>query len=359
LNALGYHHASPFTEHHSLSDIYSTLTPDLLHQITKCFYDYVHKWMIAIIEGIKGLSTKEATGEIDAPFSQIPPYSGLRHFRRGIYVISRWQGNEFKSMLQTYLGVMKGLVPDNALKLVQTYLDIHRMSHYMSHSEATLDLLTTAIEKFWKQLWDPKGLFVLHAGISPGWHCPKLHYMQHYVDAIRRWGSLSYCSTNRTEKLHKSVKDSYRRSNKGPQAIDFSLRDEARQFGWAAWEAGLPANTESHLSAAVALMDIESESTTADDAPGTEDDSTDDEEPSYAVEWEEDSPPVSNESKPPCIKTIKFTNPKMPLASVATVQRKLGQGFETLAEETMAYLSWRQGGRQHVSRKRSRQMYEP
>src|SRR6266496_30279 len=41
-------------------------------------------------------------------------------------------------------------------------------------------------------------------------------------------GVLPYCSTDRTEAWHKPLKASYRTSNKGPQAPEFILRDEAQ-----------------------------------------------------------------------------------------------------------------------------------
>jgi hypothetical protein len=231
LEAFGYHETVPFTQHYPFSDIYEALAPDLLHQILKLSYDRLaSEWIQKVIEATENLSDKKAHGEIDARYTQIPPYPGLRHFTKGIFKTKRWTGNEHWAMMAVYAGVIKGIVPEACEALVKVWLDIIRMSHYKSHTDSTLKLLATAINSFWVQLWDPKGPFVKDGGVVPGWHTPKLHYFQHYSDYIRANGSLSFCSTNRTEAWHKQIKEAYRRSNKGPQALEFVLRDEARRF---------------------------------------------------------------------------------------------------------------------------------
>jgi len=103
LRRFGYHGTIPFTERHVFTSIYDALAPDLLHQVSKCFYDYVHQWVLAIIgdqtpdalrkrkrtntTGTKP-SKRKTRGEIDARFSQLPPYPGLRSFREGISLTS-------------------------------------------------------------------------------------------------------------------------------------------------------------------------------------------------------------------------------------------------------------------------------
>lgn len=240
----------PFTEKHPHSWICDCLAPDLLHQVTKCFYDYVHQWNLDILVGQKDpnyskLTAKQrsdspslasAKGEFDARFSHLPPYSALRQFRKGISMTSRWTGNEFIAMMQCYAGVAKGLIPEDASRLIKSYLDIHRLAHYVSHTEETLGMLDKAIAEFWRLLFDPNGSYVQFEVVKPGWHCPKLHYFRHYTEWVRRNGVLPYCSTDRSETWHKPLKASWRASNKGPQAMRFILNDEGRKLAWAMWE---------------------------------------------------------------------------------------------------------------------------
>ena len=140
----GYHATIPFIERHIYSSVYNSLASDLLHQVSKCFYDYIHQWVLIIISekpmgashpargkanatgaARKADSKQKVRGEIDVRFSHIPLYPGLRAFHDGITLTSRWQGNEFKNMLKVYLGVVIGLLPTDVIRLIKAYLDIH------------------------------------------------------------------------------------------------------------------------------------------------------------------------------------------------------------------------------------------
>ena len=65
----------------------------------------------------------------------------------------------------------------------------------------------------------------MHQIVPLGWYCPKMHYLQHYTQYIRRMGSLVHYSTDRTEAWHRPIKNAYNRSNQGPQAAKQILRD--------------------------------------------------------------------------------------------------------------------------------------
>jgi Plavaka transposase len=345
LSMHGYHHAIPFTEEHVQTDIYGVLAPDLLHQVTKCFFDYVHKWVIQIIAARKEILSEKAEGEIDARFTQLPPYKGLRAFLKGLSAISRWQGNEINGMLRVYLGVIKGIVPDSVVELVKTYMDVHRMSHYRSHTDSTLRDLDHSIAKFWSQLWDPDGPFVRNAGIQPGWHCPKLHYMFHYTDYIRRNGSLSFCSTNRTEAWHKFFKAAYRRSNKGHQCCQYCLHDEACRIAWCIWEESLPSVHQQKIPVGEAYGEYDGLS--GDEESQSRDPSSDSD-PAEALL--NDIP-----EKAKCQKSITFTATKRRPTDITQVQKKLGVGFDSLKDETVRCLRWIQRGRTRLAyRKRAR-----
>ena len=60
------------------------------------------------------------------------------------------------------------------------------------------------------------------------------------MEWVKVMGVLPFRSTNRTETWHRLSKASYRASNKGPQAVEYILRDEARSCSLIAWERGLP-----------------------------------------------------------------------------------------------------------------------
>ena len=235
----------PFTERHIFTSIYNALASDLLHQISKSFYNYVHQWVLVIIGDhqtetsakrkrsagmTKRPSKRKVRGEIDARFSHLPPYPGLRSFREGITLTSRWQGNEFKNMLKVYLEVVMGLVPSDIIRLIKAYLDVHRLAHYISHSEFTIRMLESAIQEFEGLLHNSRGTIMSQKVRLKGWYCPKMHYLRHYPEWIRQHKPLSYCSTDQSENYHKNIKASYRQSNKGSESERFCVRDEGRCF---------------------------------------------------------------------------------------------------------------------------------
>jgi hypothetical protein len=119
LGRFGYHMSQPFTVRHTVGDIHTIVAPDLLHEVSKGFYDYVHTWMFALLEKSHNASKDKVKGEIDARFSHIQPYNKLRMFRRGISKISRWTGDQYKNLLRVYIAVMRDILPNQAVKLIK------------------------------------------------------------------------------------------------------------------------------------------------------------------------------------------------------------------------------------------------
>jgi Plavaka transposase len=246
LKVYGYHPLTPFSEYHHhkgsarLCSIYEALAPDLLHQVSKNFFDYVYKIIKAAMIKIVGVSEKKLFRELDARFSQIPMFRGLKWFRKGISKIHRWTGKEYKNMLRVMLGVIRDIAPKDVVRFVRAFLDVHRMAHYDSHTDnegrdtttpGTLQLLADAIDKFRDCLTNPESDLVKHGIVKLGWYTPKIHYAHHYPDYIRQKGTLPQCSTDRSEALHRAVKRAHEASNKGVNNEDFITVYESRHTG--------------------------------------------------------------------------------------------------------------------------------
>ena len=242
LNRYGLKPESPFTLLHEYSDIHDILAPDLLHQASKMFYDNVYCWIMKILAlHHSSMSYSKLEGEIDARFSQLPPYPGLRHFRAGLTPTQRWTGNEYKAMAKVFLGLIRDLLPRSVIQLVRSYLDIIRLAHYVSHSETTRIYLINAVNEYISLRNDPQGPLVRYSIIPERWYSAKQHYFQHYGEWIKEKGPLPFCSTDRTEALHKLHKEDYKRSNKGAHFHEFLLRNETRKFAVTWYESLLSA----------------------------------------------------------------------------------------------------------------------
>lgn len=223
--------------------MYHALAPDTLHQVTKNFWDrLVKRWVrdAVLVENYPRVSAAKLDAELDLRLKQLSPFSGLRHFSKGISHVERWTGQEYKSLLRVYLGVIRGIASPDVVKLVKAYLEVHRLAMYRSHTDnrdclsggnrevdGTLQLLEKAVVKMWEILMDPSKIWIRAGIVRQGWWAPKLHLMQHYADEIRRKGSLPQCSTENTEPFHRPMKQAYNASNRGASALAFITRTDS------------------------------------------------------------------------------------------------------------------------------------
>lgn len=147
---------------------------------------------------------------------RLPPYNNLRHFRKGISMISQWTGSEYREMEKVFIGVLCGLHANTpaVLTAARAVLDFIYLAHYPSHSTTSLVQMKTALDDFHEH----KQVFLDIGAQTEGrahFNIPKIHAMQHYVPGIMDFGTCDGTNTEISERLHIDyAKLGYRASNR-------------------------------------------------------------------------------------------------------------------------------------------------
>ncbi|KAH8986507.1 hypothetical protein EDB83DRAFT_2240317 [Lactarius deliciosus] len=197
----------PFWETLPLTDVFVSITPDILHQMLQGVMKHLIAWLTN--------SSAFGSAQIDARCRSLPPNHHIKTFARGISTLSQVSGLEHKQMCRILLGLVielplpSGGSSARVIRTVRALLDFLYLAQLPSHTSETLLRLEASLARF----HEDKDVFI-DLGVREHFIIPKVHSLLHYKSSITLFGSTDNYNTEQTERLHIDfTKDAYRATN--------------------------------------------------------------------------------------------------------------------------------------------------
>ncbi|KIO01474.1 hypothetical protein M404DRAFT_28773 [Pisolithus tinctorius Marx 270] len=192
-----------FTNDFPHADIYSMLSPDILHQLIKGgFKDHLVDWVECYLIHIHGKTQAEKVlDEIDWQIAAVAPYTGLRHFPQGQH-FKQWTGDDSKSLMKVYIAAIEGYVPQYIVFTFRAFLEFCYLICWNVITQQMLVEIDDALRHFhlYREVFR-------NAGVVDTFSLPRQHAMKHYSHLICQFGAPNSLCSSITESKHiKAIK---------------------------------------------------------------------------------------------------------------------------------------------------------
>ncbi|KAI0338542.1 hypothetical protein BDW22DRAFT_1409533 [Trametopsis cervina] len=198
----------PFWENLPHCNIFTSITPDILHQLHQGLVKHLLTWIKAAYP----------TTELDARCRRLPPNHHIRQFLQGFTHLKRLTGQDHADLARIILGLIIDL-PLPGGRSSTSLIHFLYLSQYPVHSSQTLQQLHDALARFHTN----KSIFET-LDIRDSWEIPKLHFASHYLVLIKWLGTTDNFDTQYTERLHIDLaKDAYEATNHKDEFAQMTL----------------------------------------------------------------------------------------------------------------------------------------
>ncbi|KAI5999820.1 hypothetical protein F5J12DRAFT_906690 [Pisolithus orientalis] len=199
-----------FTNDFLHADIYSMLSPDILHQLIKGgFKDHLVDWIKHYLIHVHGKTqTEKVLDKIDWQITAVAPYTGLWHFPQGRH-LKQWTGNDSKGLMKVYITAIEGYVPQYVISTFQAFLEFCYLVHWNIITQQMLVEIDDALRHFhlYHEVFQ-------NSGVVDTFSLPWQHAMKHYYHLICQLSAPNSLCSSITESKHiKAVKWPYWHTN--------------------------------------------------------------------------------------------------------------------------------------------------
>ncbi|KAJ4467158.1 hypothetical protein C8J55DRAFT_538258 [Lentinula edodes] len=172
------------------TNIFTSITPDILHQLYQGVMKHLISWVTDICD------------EIDARVRQLPPNHTIRTFHKVVTDIPHLSIHQSGTLLAA----------------TRALLDFLYLSCYPIHTTESLSQIDEVLAQFHAH----RGVFV-KLGVRKHFNIPKLHFLCHYSHSITYYGTTNNYNTETTNCLHIDyAKDAYQASNRKDEYIQMT-----------------------------------------------------------------------------------------------------------------------------------------
>jgi hypothetical protein len=153
----------PFWEMLPLTDIFLSITPDILHQLLQGMVRHLVSWLVRTFRA----------AAIDARCRVLPPNHKILLFMKGITMLGRVSGHEHKKMCIILLGLIVdqavpgGIDSSHVVRTMRALMDFVFLAQYGSHTSDTISKMRDHLIQF----HDNKAIF-LDLGVRKQFNLP-------------------------------------------------------------------------------------------------------------------------------------------------------------------------------------------
>ena len=180
----------PFWATFPFADIFSSIIPDILHQMLQGMMKHLIGWLTNIF----------GPSAINAQCKSIPPNHNILLFPKGILILSHIMGQEHKKICGILLGLIVNLLIPGGLdsscmvRAICTLLNFLFLAQFQCHTSGTLSQLEGYLAAFHNN----KAAFV-DLGIWQNFNIPKFHSLLHYTLSIHLFSTTDNYNTEQSE----------------------------------------------------------------------------------------------------------------------------------------------------------------